>query len=978
MKWFLTLAVALPVMAKAQMDGASRDLLIEKLSKVNLGLAPQDPSKVSVTLRLADLLAERARLDAMKELEGGCTVCSAGQADREKSLRLYREVLDRVPEANRGKVLVQVGHLYQMTGNEKEAESFYERILKETNDPSTRGEALLSQAEMAFKKNQFARARSFYQQVLEIPTASSRGLAAYRSAWCSFNLGEIDAAVGELSRILKTPALQNRTGVAQNQADPQFKEEVSRDLATFLSKKTLQPSDIQNLFDLSPESTRVANVTLLALETGRMGRKKETLLVWNFVHAHQPQPAGRLEALLHRSPLWLESGEREKALQDLEAAVALWKELGGCGSADCSETRKLFRGPIVVWNQAEKTAPTKDLSKAYGLYLEIFPDDAEMAIWGAGVAQELKDWPVAFHRQEAAANALASAKDDKTATGKLESVLLTAIEMAEASGDDGALLKFQDLYLARSPTGSKSFEVRYQKARRLYEKNQHLEAASQMKALALQGQGPQALRKQAADLALDSLAILKEEDRMVEWSREFAAVFKDQASDFHEVGQKAILTRSATLAATDAAAAWTVLEKFEVKKAAPADRITFLKNRIILGEKTANFTAAQNAADELLALKEASAEDREFALARKAWLSELRLDFASAFQATEQMKLKELAPEQKALKLALYADLSGRNPVPLYQQYLKTTKDEDGRRAVASEIVRRAPDPVREIEAHKGILEKSPDLLARLYTEAYAKTPSEQILKKASADTRIQKTDGGRLLKRAALLTEFERQKARLAALRLDPSNQKNLNRTIRERAAELTKLDKLAADAIQAGDWTSQLVTIDLVSRESDRFYQELLGLPMPEGLAADEEQEYLQLLTQQASPFRLKAEQATAKIQEFWARPSWKADLEKSVRDGAEFRGLVTQEIAALQAAAAPADQEFLAGLAGLASRGGTILPELQEIEAARDQVRKNPLDRAALGRLLEVEKRARNFAMVQYLEGRLRLMDDKEVAK
>lgn len=977
---WVILLLCLPWMAFAEMDAASRDLLIEKLAKVNLTLAPNDSSKVSVTLRLADLLAERARISSMKDLESGCTVCTAGKDDREKAIRLYREVLDRVPQVSRGKVLIQLGHLYEMTGNEKEARSFYEKVSKETNDPAVVAESNLSLAEMAFKKNQFAIARASYQEVLKIPTAASKGLAAYRSAWCSFNLGDIKGATAELINILQTPSLLTRTGVSENQIDPQFQEEVSRDLATFLSKSEVTEGIVTKLYELSPETTRVTNVTLLAAEAERVGRKKEALLVWNFVYSHQAQPSERLEALLHRAPLLLESGAREQALQDLEAVSGLWKELKGCGKSDCSESQKSFRQFVVVWNQAEKKTPSADLSKAYGIYLETFPQDVEMALWGAQVAKEQKDWPLSLKRNQMAVAALLEQKKnpkaDASVNEKLEASLLTAIETAEASTDDVLLLNAQESYLANSPKGTKRFEVQYQKARRLYENNKHAEASAEMRKLALDPQGPKAIRKQAADLALDSLGILKDEDRLVEWSKEFAGVFKDQASDFQQVSQKAILSRSASLAANDTAAAWAVLEKFDARQASASDRIIYLKNRLILAEKMGNYSAARNAADDLLALKDIKSEDREFALSRKAWFAELQLDFASAFAATQKMEMKEQGPEQKALKLALYADLSGQNPLPLYQQYLKTTKDEEARQAVASEIVRRSSDPAKEIEAQKNILEKSPDLLARLYTEVYAKTSSEGILKKASAEAKIVKTDWGRLLNRVALLKEFDAVQAKLSAHQLDPKTQGTLAKSIKARAAELTKAEALAEKAIQSGDWTSQLVTINLVAKESDRFYQELMSLPMPEGLKPEEEQEYLQLLGQQASPFKAKADQAQSKVKEFWARATWKTDLEKSVKDGAEFRSLIAKEIQALKTAALPEDQAFFAALE--TSNNGTVLglPDLKEIEAAREVVRQKPMDTAAVEKLLELEKKARNFAMVQYLEGRLRAMPKPEV--
>jgi hypothetical protein len=98
--------------AQSSVDPKTRDLLIEKLTQVYLNLAPSDAAKVGITLRLADLHAERARLDAMKDLESGCTVCEAGKADRKKALSYYQEVLPKVPESSLGKVMAQVGHLY--------------------------------------------------------------------------------------------------------------------------------------------------------------------------------------------------------------------------------------------------------------------------------------------------------------------------------------------------------------------------------------------------------------------------------------------------------------------------------------------------------------------------------------------------------------------------------------------------------------------------------------------------------------------------------------------------------------------------------------------------------------------------------------------------------------------------------------------------------------------------------------------------
>ncbi|MFP5519407.1 MAG: hypothetical protein ACLGGX_05850, partial [Bdellovibrionia bacterium] len=110
-----SLAILL-VATSAQSQAENRDYLIEKLQKVYMSLAPADSSKLPVTLRLADLLAERARVQSMEELNNGCVQCVAGKADREKALSLYAEVIEKVPAANQSKVFLQMGHLYELTG----------------------------------------------------------------------------------------------------------------------------------------------------------------------------------------------------------------------------------------------------------------------------------------------------------------------------------------------------------------------------------------------------------------------------------------------------------------------------------------------------------------------------------------------------------------------------------------------------------------------------------------------------------------------------------------------------------------------------------------------------------------------------------------------------------------------------------------------------------------------------------------------
>lgn len=950
-------------------DSATQGFLIEKLQRVYTNLAPNDSSKVPVTLRLADLLAERARIASMKELESGCTVCDAGLADREKAVRLYQEALPHAPESGKGRVLVQIGHLYELLGNEKEALQFYQETSKSAQQVSAVAEANLSLAEIHFKRNRFAEAKKYYSLVLNEKAAGSRGLAAYRLAWCELNLGGLNAGIEGFKTILKTPELQSKNGGVQAQADHQFMEEVSRDLATWISRTESASAQVEELYKLSPESSRQSNLMTLALELERTGKKAEAAKVWATVQSRASQPEVRLEAQVRLVYLVFDEKNTDPSLKNLETAVAQWQDLKGCGKPDCTELRKLLRGFVTNWNQTEKKAPSESLLHAYEVYLRQFTDDGEMVLWGAQVAKERKQWAIAARMMESAAQAFIAEKNQS----KLESVLLTNLENAELSKEPALWERAAQVYLEKSQQKTKFYEVRYQQVHHIYDAGDYAKAKAGLLELVGANEAPRALRVQAAHLTLDTMALLRQDAEISTEANRFATLFAGaEAKDFKEIQQKALMNRVAVLASADAEGAWTQLSQIDINQAKPEDRKVYLKNKIILAEKTKRFDLAGASVDDYLSLKDLTAEEKEFALAKKAWLAELRLDFATALKSTQALATS-LQPDQKALKLALYADLSGGESRGFYQQFLTISKDDEAKSAIALQMIRTAKDPLVELEKHSTILSKNPEQLARIYVEIYAKNQDEKVLKKARADKRIEKTNWGMSLARIELLKELSPIAEKLKVMKLDSKNQKSLAVTIKSRAAELDRLEKSVAKAIQNGDWTSQLVSLDVLAKESERFYQEILSLPMPQGLTADEESQYLNLLGQQASPYQNRAATAKAKVEEFWKTAGWKDSLQKSLNDSGEMSVLVKNEITALKMAAQGPQLEQLNQIQNPSFTEGR--PTRESLEAARGDLRQNPFDRNRIEQLLTLEKQNKNFAMIQYLEERLRESTAKE---
>lgn len=949
------------VVARADMDLATQNVLIDKLEKIYQTLPNSDSAKVGVTLRLADLYAERARRVSMESADG-CVGCKEPAKDRDKALRLYNEVLVKAPESSRPKVILQMGHLQQMNGNEAKAIALYEQNLHVENDPQLQAEANLALAEIYFKRREFNKAVGYYDKVLNNPAAVSKGLAAYRRAWSYFNLGEVPKAISELERVLTTPELLSRSGSAQASVDNQFHEEVSRDYSTFLAKAPVNKDKVAQLLKLSPTSTRLVNGQNLAFELERTGKRDEALLAWEVVGEQISVPTEKLAAQLSMAQLYLDKTDKANALKKYEFAMQSWKDQGYKDTAVEQELKRRARHFVVAWNQTEKKGTTPELLSAYEDYLAMFGADVDAQLFAAQTATEQKNFKASWDHYMVARDLLL--KDQtKEAQAKLETVVLAQIEVGEQLKDPAIADQAYDSYINYSPKKTKLLEVQYQKAHALYDKGDYAKSSEELRTLALTGKGNPTLRKQAADLSLDALVLMKDDTKMVAWAKEYEAAFPTNKTDFSQIIQKTTLNKSAALAESNPAGALAALADFDPAKASPEDKVKYYRNKLILAEKTGAIKEASSAADSLLALPQASASDKELANGRKAYFAELRLDFTTAFAATEKLE-KTLAADEKSFKLGMFAELSGRPSAPFYMTYLSQTKDAERKPLVAAELVRKSKTPDVELEKVKNVLAVNPELLAQLYAEAYVKTGKEPLIKKVTGDAKLKDTDAGKLLARQTFLKEFALMKKPLVADKLDTKNQAKLAASIKRRAGLLVKAEDFVKKSIESGDWTAQLLTIDLIARETERFYQDLLSAPMPEGLTPEEEQEYMQILSQQAMPYQTKAAEAKTKVTQFWSG-NWQEGLTASWRQQ-DLRKLINVEVAALKEVA-PQDQ-----MAKLDTfKEETVLkerPSVQEIQAARQKVFENPMDKTALEGLLSLERKSDNLAMSAYLANRI----------
>lgn len=968
----LTFATVGALSASAQnLDPQSRDLLIQKFERLKLQLPKEDSSYNSIVLRLADLLSERARYAMNKELEQGCNPCTAGSKDRKTAIEYYEQVLATLPDQQKNKVLLQMGHLYEMQDNTAKAVKLYTDIMNSSDNPEFKADIRMALGELYFKRRDFANARMHYQKALDYPDLRRKSLASYRVAWSNFQQGDVAAAKAMLVKMLKTPELLTTNYNGQSASiDSQFHQEVSRDLATFMSRGGISASDVSQLYTLSEDGVKIDNISYLASELERLGHKGPAIHAWEFIQGKQTGELPKLETSVHLAQLYKDTGDVTKSLEQMRQALAVSGTLKSCEEPQCKELRVRLRNYVVEWNKAEKAMPSDDLITAYQQYIEVYNDDAEMNIWLAQAALQKKNYTLAFESYKKAA-ALQSGKEKETN-------LLKVIEVAELSKDAGMIGSARQYYLDNTELGEQKLAVQYQLAHELYKAGDYQNASEALRAIALSKEtGDQKLKVQAADLALDSLTFLKDNVKIQTWGTEFASIWPDKAKSYKTIATKASFNEVEKLASdNNQEAAWVQLTAIDLSNATEQEKITYYKNKLILAEKLQKFSDARSAVNELLSFKSLTDEDKQYALSRRAWLSELSLDFKTAYESTEKLSPKLLPEENKNLKMAMLADLAGLDPSPYYRNYIKTGKDESTKVAMAIKLAKASKTPSKEIQQYRSLLQKEPEVLAELIYSSALASKDEKALTALASDKSLAKTYAAELAWKRKFFADFEKLKKDITSDQFDASTQGKLAKSLKTRAALLTRAEQLLKSAVEKTDWTGQLLTVSLLAGESERFYTEVMSLPLPDGLTPEQQNEYMGLLSQQAAPYQVQAEDLKKKIPEFWKDENAYVSIAKAnaTETRPAIKEVVAQEYQLVSDLASPEIKTAMTAAQTQTTVAEAAPVDPRGLEAARSQVRLSPMDKGALTELLDLEKKAGNETMAAYLEARIKDLDSK----
>lgn len=954
-----------PDVAAARMDLQTHTALIDKLHDVLPKLPPHSPQTVTIKVRLGDVFAERARLKDITAGEKNCTDCQQATQDRRQAIKYYLMAKSSLIKTTSPKEIdelqrinLQLANLYRVTDKNTQSRQIYVEILKDPRQKKIHSKAHFGIAEMNFSRGQYQEALREYQAALNGSTTEEKIAITFRQAWCNYNLGRNQLAL----RLIQNAIVQ-----ARDLSLASFHKDLMHDYATMLARNSFTDRDLGRFLQLSPETEKIENLQFFADEAERMGNKRGSLLILALLLKQDSSQQNNADIQLKIAQNYYDLNNYPQCIQHLDQASRF---LGAKSCIDCEKVKKDFKNLLVTWNKKESLSPSVNLVLAFQKYIDAQPDDYEVIIWAAQVARQRKDNGKAYELYERAAEVAAKQNHPRD----LESSLVIAIEIAEKSSIKGLYERSLKKYLELNPKGPLAYTARYQLAYLLYKENQYAKAFASFKDLALDKKATdKKLQLQSAELSLDSLKILKQDEEIRDLSGTYSQLFPQRANHFSEIGRKVTINLLIAAIKVEPVNKSTIqreikkLNSYSVQTLPPEDQSTHWRTLILGCEKVEDFKTIEFASQKILALKHPIRQDTELARKSLLWVYELRLDFKNAYLTAMQMKMENLSPPQRSLRRGLLAELAGRDPAPHFNDYLRSSPSIRSANQIRLKLIRHSQNKWKSYQKMFSPLVATPDLLAQITLELHLLKTNPTQVKRALSARGVANTPEGNYLRGLQIRQDFAQLARQTHRQRLVTSSDRRLQKSIKERMGLLNQVKSAYNQANQNGDLFLQINSLQTVNAENRRFYQQLIGLPVPRGLSAKERTTYRQLLNDRAAPFLLAAQEAENLLKQFF-----------KIQEGAidKLRLSITSEDPIARSVAineynllkrylpSTVAQQFKSELQKLNVRSSQVAQIRREVE-------KNPMDPASLQELRELEAKRANGPLLAYLDERLSQM-------
>ncbi len=956
------------------LDLATTNDVVARLEKLLVQIEPQSESYLPMQLRLADLYADRARLFEIKDANAESDTLRKAKADRKLAISIYEKTLPNLKGEDQSRALGQTAHLYQLVDQKEKSRELYTLILKH---PRKYSKDLLVQAylglgEMALSQKNYSDATKNFKAAIALKPKNSYVIGS-RLAWTYYHNNKAELALATLTSVLgQIPASENT-----------FREEVSKDFASFLAHTSVRTVQIEFLAKNSPENIRHENLVFLAGELDRLGKKTEALYVWKFL-GEQAKSSNDFEEHLRLAQIQYDLGHKAEAAKEVDLFVNTLKTKTCDPKKDnCDLLRLRLRKLLTDWAKSEEREPSLGLIKAYGSYLTVYAD-LDISYWAAQSSDNIKAYDLAaqFYRKSAD---LAQAEISREAThhnSKIENIFegacLGEIAVSEKLNNPAVKKAAYEHYIQANPKGSSILSVRYQRAYLDYDQKDFEQAAQKMHAIAMSESGRQSpkdllFKDKAADTSIEALIALHDQTRIATWAAEYSQSFSNRRSEFQTISRNAILTQESqkineAKSQDDVKSGLAHLEQIDLKNLGKDDKLKVLMSKLAAAEKIKDLDSVRRIAGQILDIKSINSNQKDLALSRLEWVAEMRFEFGTAFNLVQKLKMSNLSPSERSMKLAVLCELAGHNATSYYETYLQKSDDQASNDQVMAKLVRSSKNHQRTFDKFEMRLKHNPSLIAQLGLEIFAKKQDAKFAQHMLRIKGVAQTPAGATFSRFLFIQDLQTHPSLLARNRLETSTPLKLKSSLKLRMASIKQAQKLFDKTVKMSDWSLELMALNVILIQEKNLAQDIKNLPVPRNLKNNDRIQYKKLLADQAAPYEQKVNELDQEINKLWSQ----GDLDhlyQEVRQTEDpVRSLLIKEIKfsiqyAPKTQKSTAEREIAKLEHEISKR-----PTLMAIRATQAEAQARPFDAGKLMQLKEIEKKANNLTFVAYLDHRL----------
>lgn len=337
--------------------------LIQEMEKLRDSLKVEDPARIDLTLRLADLYFD------VSIKEGGEGDLEVLKQNRMKALKLYKHSLngsDGVKKATgltRLKIQFQLARLLSRLDEHKDAEQYYLTVQSNEKVPTRMKEqASLALAEWYEEDAKYSKSKINYDLAIKLcKTKTSCNYAHYRKGWLYFKDTMLDQAIVEMRASLWS-------------SETEIRESSLQDLMLFMSNQNTDGlKELEEVKSISKKLNRPELVHKIAEAFYVAGNRKAGSNLLAYIN--DQNPSLYFEVRLLEEVYGFRNWDRvEKFLTVLEkrssADIPTKKD-------HAEEVQKILRRYMVQVDAEANVAPDLNpfLKRSIDIYLNIYPND---------------------------------------------------------------------------------------------------------------------------------------------------------------------------------------------------------------------------------------------------------------------------------------------------------------------------------------------------------------------------------------------------------------------------------------------------------------------------------------------------------------------------------------------------------------------------------------------------------------------------